>query len=290
MNLLEQKIRKQMIDESIKDKISDLGDMATLGLGIGKAKLSSGFGRAADSRVGRFVIGQGKKAATGFMDPEGKGGGLSARAGRLARVGGRKIKTNAPGAAENVVDTLFSGARAGAAAAIHAGVGRLSDLATQGFGGGDDRVGPTNTPMGSKADVARGSADVKKAFNPLRSLERTAAEKEVEDVKTALKKLGDKEASAFAKKQAEIRSGADEKIKDIQTNVTDKVQQKAEIQQVIRDRQDELKQFDTTTIAKAVAKQRRGVRSQIAALAGGETEAEKAAQFLKYLRGRDRDR
>ena len=254
MNLLEQKIRKQMIDESLLGRIGD---------------------KIRDKIPSRKPKGPKPPAGSTYKQPD------------------RPRKPKGEGDFFNdtlIGRTIAGGARAGLASLAHAAVGRASDLATQGLGGGDDRVGPTNTPMGAKADVARGSGDVKKAINPLRSLERTAAEKEIETVDAALKKLGDKEKEAFGTQQGEIRTGADKKIKDIKTNVKDPVQQKAEIQQVIRDRQDELKQFDATTIAKAVAKQRRGFRSQVAALAGGETEAEKASQFLKYLRGRDRDR
>jgi len=279
-----------MIDESIKDKISDLGDIATLGLGIGKAKLSSGFGRAADTRAGRFVIGQGKKAKTGFMDPEGKGGGLSARAGRLVRVGGRKIKTNAPGFAQMTGDALKSGAIAGGAALFHAGVGRISDLAAQGIGGGDDRVGPTNTPMGSKADVARGSGDVKKAINPLRSLERTMAPDAPTDFEGARKILGRK-ADDDVKAKEKIDQEFDTAKRDIEADGSlSKIEIASKIKDAKRNRDERLGQIDSRVMAQAIAKQKRGFRSQVAALAGGETEAEKAAQFLRYLRGRDRDR
>ena len=267
MNLLEQKIRKQMIDETIRD----FG--ASIGRGLGKLK---------DSKVGKG-IGKGIELGGKGIELGGKGyRGVKKAAGFVA---GLEDKT---GLAGRVVG---SATRAGVAAGIHAAVGRLSSVADQGLGGGDDRVGPTNTPMGAKADIARGSSDVKKAINPLRSMERMAGGDEIEDVDTALKKLGSQEASDFGKRQAEIRGETDKKIKDISSSAElDDIQKKAEINQLIRDRQDKLKQFDADTISKAVAKQRRSVGGQIATLAGGETEAEKASQFLKYLRGRDRDR
>ena len=254
MNLLEQKIRKQMIDETM----------------IGR-----GFGRLMDKIPSRKPKGPKPPAGSTYKQPD------------------RPRKPKGEGDFFNdtlIGRTIASGARAGLAAGIHATVGRISDMATQGLGGGDDRVGPTNTPMGAKADVARGSGDVKKAINPLRSLERTAAGDEITDVDAALKKLGSKEAKAFGERQQKIRDDAAAEIEKIGSSTLNDIQKKAEINQAIRDRQDKLKQFDTDTIGKAVAKQRRGIGAQVAALAGGETEAEKASQFLKYLRGRDRDR
>ena len=46
MNFLEQKIRKQMIDESIRDRAAGLRDAAKGGLAIGKAKLAGGIEKA----------------------------------------------------------------------------------------------------------------------------------------------------------------------------------------------------------------------------------------------------
>ena len=47
MNFLEQKIRKQMIDESIRDMAKfGLRDAAKVGLAIGKARLAGGIDKA----------------------------------------------------------------------------------------------------------------------------------------------------------------------------------------------------------------------------------------------------
>ena len=255
MNLLEQKIRKQMIDETM----------------IGR-----GLGRLKDSKVGRGV---------------GKGLNISGEGIARAYRGGKKAGQFVAGLEDkNFLTQLIGGAvRAGGAALFHAGVGRISDLATQGLGGGDDRVGPTNTPMGAKADVARGSGDFKKAANPLRSFERTLAPDDPKDFKDASKILGG--ARKEAKKRKEIKKQFKDAKLDIQQNTSlSKIEQAARIRNAKRDRDERLGQIDSRVMAQAIAKQKRGFRSQVAALAGGETEAEKAAQFLRYLRGRDRDR
>lgn len=269
MNLLEQKIRKQMIDESVK-----------------------GFlGKAFDTRVGRFVKDKGKKAATGFMDPEGKGGGLSARAGRLVRVGGRKAAgADYSGAASKAFDVVKSVGSMGIATGIHAAVGRLSGLADQALQAGEGRVGPTSTPFGAKSDVERGESDVKKAINPLRAAERSFAPDAPTDFEGARKILGRK-ADDDVKTRDKISQEFDTAKMDIETDpALDDIKRNEKLRQVDRERRAELGQFDQRVIDTAIQKQKRGIRSQIAALAGGETEAEKAAQFLRYLDKRNKGR